>query len=368
VLTPGTTKFPIQATSWTKVKGKRIQSDATLEEVKARTNRARMVMRPIQGDQNPQSSWMLVRPKVSKAAEAILGVSSARYDAHEGVNTALNGVYWVEVLSKEPNGLMVQNLSTIGRKKVKAVTKVVDPEFVYPMARGRDVKKWAAFPSCHIIIPTDENGTQLDTSRMRVKYAMTYEFFEEFFQDLVTRGGEPYKSKLEPYRRTEAKLEQSKAPPFYWIFNVSPSLAPYKVAWKEIAGKISGKGEFSVAVIPPFEDRWLGIKPIICDHKLMIIPLYDEKEAYYVAAILNSSIVRAAVKGYTIETTMDTHITKHIRVPGFDGENPLHLQLAELSESAHELARKNEVSKLAKVERQLDKLVARVYADTEAQH
>jgi hypothetical protein len=70
----------------------------------------------------------------------------------------------------------------------------------------------------------------------------------------------------------------------------------------------------------------------------MIIPFYDEKEAYYVAAILNSSTVRAAVKGYTIETMMDTHITRHIRVPDFDTQNPLYLQLAELSENAHELA------------------------------
>jgi len=348
VLTSGTTKFPIQATSWTKLKDKRIQSDTSLEEVKARTTRTRMVMRPIQGEQKPESSWMLVSSKAGKAMEPVLGASSSKYDAHAGVFTGLNSAYWVEVLSMEPNGLLVRNLHQVGRKKVKPVTRVVEPEFVYQMVRGRDVKKWVCYPSGHILVPHDSNtGGPIDKQTMLTRYYKAYEFLQEFEQDMEARAIHKLWGKRNP---------------FYAVYDIGGySFAPFKVAWKEIAGKISGKGEFSVVVIPPFEDRRLGIKPVICDHKLMIIPFYDEKEAYYVAAILNSSTVRAAVRGYTIETTMDTHITRHIRVPDFDRENPLHIQLAELSETAHELARENEAAKLTKVEKQIDKLVAGVY-------
>jgi hypothetical protein len=347
VLTPGTTQFPVPCESWTKTKGARINSSTSLEEVKKQTSKTNMVMRPIQGDQKPESSWLMAPHKVSEAARGILG-ESPKYEAHAGVFTGLNSVYWVEVLSEEPNGLVIRNQNSIGRKRVKSVTKAVESQFVYPLVRGRDVKKWFSQPSGYIVIPHDpKTGDPIDKQTIRTHYAKVHEFLGEFENDLETRAIH----KLWGTRR-----------PFYSLYDIARySFRAYKVAWKEIAGKISGKGEFSVAVIPPFKDKWLGIKPIICDHKLMIIPFENENEAYYVAGILNSSIVRATVRGYTIETTMDTHITRHIRVPDFDTKNPLHLKLAELSKLAHELASKNQDSKIRKVEREIDRLVAQLY-------
>ena len=55
------------------------------------------------------------------------------------------------------------------------------------------------------------------------------------------------------------------SPPFYWIFNIKESLSPYKVVWKEIAGKISGKGQFMASVVPPLQDPNGKMRPIIPD-------------------------------------------------------------------------------------------------------
>ncbi|HEX5978874.1 MAG TPA: hypothetical protein VFY68_16440, partial [Nitrososphaeraceae archaeon] len=50
-----------------------------------------------------------------------------------------------------------------------------------------------------------------------------------------------FKSQLEPYRKKRIDVAESMAAPFYWLFNMRQSLSPYKVVWKEIAGRISGK-------------------------------------------------------------------------------------------------------------------------------
>jgi len=63
---------------------------------------------------------------------------------------------------------------------------------------------------------------------------------------------------------------------------------------------------------------------------------------------------------------MGTHITRHVRVPDFNVRDPLHLKLAEFSQIAHQLAARNESAKLAKVEKKIDGVVAKVYGQGKA--
>lgn len=235
---------------------------------------------------------------------------------------------------------MIENLQDIGKKKVRRIKIIIEPDCIYPLLRGQDHKKWYTKSLSNIIIPTDNEGNTISHSKLKSNFPRTYQYFLNFSSDLINRGGEPYTSKLEKYRK-EAMVEAEKnSPPFYWLFNVEPSLMPYKVMWKEISGKISGKGQFSVAVVSPIYDEMQGYKVVIPDHKLMLIPLKDEDEAHYIASILNSSLTRLIVAGYTIETGMDTHVVKHIKITKFDPNNTLHSNLVFLSKKAHEYARK----------------------------
>ena len=207
---------------------------------------------------------------------------------------------------------------------------------------------------------------------MKLKYPKAWEYFFNFLNDLVKRGGEPYKSKLAPYRKKEFRVAEKISPPFYWLFNFAPSLSPYKVVWKYIAGKISGKAEFSTAVLESADDEFIGNKIIIPNEKLMLVPLIDKTEAYYVSAVLNSSIVRLTVAAYVIETAISTHILNRIKVQEFDSNNPIHIKLSELSKSAHEIAkqiydekREELKSELDNIENEIDDLVAKLYKITE---
>ncbi len=350
--------------------GKQIDPDTPLEEVIKTTRRYEIVMVPLMPN-DPASPWMQVTPNTVNAVRKVIS-GGQHYEAYEGVNTALNQVYYVKVLGRAPDGmLIVTNPPESGQKKrVKQVEVKVEPDLVYPLIRGEDVKKWyVEFKDRYIILPLDSEGNSLSPTTMRSKYPNAYSYFYQFFNDLISRGGEPYKSKLKPYKNLPLEKAEKLAPPFYWVFNASPSLAPYKVVWKEITGS------FACAVVEPIDE-----KPVVPDHKLMLVEAESPDEAYYIAGVLNSVIARSIIESYTCVTERETHILDVIKVPKFNPNTNLHKKIAELSRRAHELARCiyasskpsycagiNAENELRKVEDEIDKAVAELYGISESE-
>jgi hypothetical protein len=164
------------------------------------------------------------------------------------------------------------------------------------------------------------------------------------------------------------------------VYGIGPyTFTPYKVVWKNISGEISGKAEFSCAIIADIENRFLGRKTAIPNLKLMFVPLQREEEAHYLCGVLNSMPVRTIVASYVIETGISTHVLDVIRPPKFDSDNDLHKKIAELSKKAHELARyiyadvkpnycktiKDAEQELKSIERKLDLAVAQLFGLSE---
>ena len=355
--------------------GKKIDPNTSLDEVKKITkSHENLVMVPLIPN-DPTSPWMQVKPNIINSIIKIIN-GNRYYEAYAGVYTALNQIYYVKVLEKTPDGmLIITNPPESGqKKKVKQIEAKVEPDLIYPLIRGRDVKKWyIEFKDRYIILPSDSKSNNLDPTTMRIKYPNAYNYFYQFFNDLINRGGEPYKSKLKLYKNLPLERADKLGPPFYWVFNVSPSLAPYKVVWRYIAGAISGKASsFSCAVLSLIDN-----KIAIPNEKLMLIPFENLYEAYYVSGILNSVIVRTIISSYVIETEISTHITEVIKIPKFDPNNNLHKKIAELSERAHELAKCiysnnkpdyckniNAEKELKKVEDEIDLAVTELYGIT----
>jgi methylase of polypeptide subunit release factors len=367
----GETEFPIPCVMWNNPRSRGMPQEAELEEVKKTTKQFDMILAPIRkGKANVNMPWMITG---ENAYDTMLKVmKSSRYRAHAGVYTGVNSAYWITIESKQAAGILIKNLATIGKRKVKEIKTIIEPELIYPLVRGQDHKAWHVTPSGYILIPTDDKGKTLSHSELKIEYSKTYQYFLNFLEDLANRGGQPYKSKLETYRKKPIDEAERKAPPFYWLFNVAPALAPYKVMWKYVAGKISGKGEFSVAVAEPVEDEHLGKKVIIPNEKLMLIPFDDRDEAHYVASVLNSSVAQLIVMGYTIETAISTHVVKNVYVPKFNPKDKVYLRLAELSKKAHALAKRYYEQKdleaqeeLKEVEVEVDKAVAGLYGITD---
>ena len=142
----------------------------------------------------------------------------------------------------------------------------------------------------------------------------------------------------------------------YWsMFNVSRfTFSQWKVVWREQASA------FTAAVIGPWERR-----PVVPDHKLMMVELDSSEEAFYLCGALNSSPTRLAVSAYAIQIQMNTHILQNIAIPKFARGNRTHFHLAELSEAAHKAAASNEITELKKLEEEIDRITARLWGLSE---
>ncbi len=336
------TRYPVPYTLWGKGTGRaRVNIDKPLDEVLAETTRANLWAQPVDSS-NPTSPWMTARKAALKALEKV--VLPAEYRAREGANTGgANGVYWLRIVGKRPDGvLLVENLN-IGKRKVSEVQASIESDLVYPLLRGRDVNKWHAACSANMLLVQDPNKRiGYDEGWLKVEYPLTYSYLRQFKADLAKR-----------------KSSSIPSEPFYSIFGVgSYTLAPHKVVWREVAHNLT------TAVVSTSCSDELGEKVVIPDHTIVYIPCHSQEEAHYLSALLNSSPAGLVVRGY-VALHPSPHILKHIAVPRFDTGNPIHTRLAALSQQAHQLAAAGDEAGLTAVEAQVDEAAAELWGITE---
>jgi len=327
--------------------------EAELDEVKNRTKRFEMIFAPIKSGK-PDSPWMIITEGGYGAIQKALGKSE--YVANEGVNTrGANAVFYVKILQAQGDLVMIRNDLEEGKTKYRESRRAVETSLVFPLLGGEDVKRWYCQSSDYILMPHDESsGTVIKEDTLKTQYWNAFRFLLDFQDALATRKfyGKSIKGKF----------------PFYALFQVNTkTFSPYKVVWKSIAGRISGKPEFDSAVVTPIENGPLGAKVVIPNTTLVFIPFASPIEAFYCAAILNSSLMKLVVASYTIETRIPPNITENVFIPQFDSRNPLHQRLGELSESAHNSVREKKTGlkeRLETVEREIDETVAKLYGIT----
>jgi len=341
----GETRYPVPYSCWYKPGGGSVvPEDLTLEEIAREKIAAyrRFVARPVD-EKDPTSPWITGRPQALKAVKKILGISD--YQAKAGVCTWLNGVYWLEIVGQRPDGLVVvSNLSESAKRDVENVQAAIEPDLLYPLLRGRDVGRWQAQPSAYILMVQDPQKRRgYDPDWLAENYPKTYAYLKRFEAELRSRSG---------YQRYFSESD-----PFYSMFNVGDyTFAPYKVVWREQAASLTA------AVTEPLEDN-----VVVPDHKLMLVDFQDRSEAHYVCAALNSSPTRFVVQSYGVTIQMDTHVLENVRIPRYDPTNPIHRQLAALSQQAHEATTAGDTARVREIEAEIDRLAAQLWGLTEAE-
>lgn len=339
------TKYPVPYNYWVKkVKGKGIADDLSLDEITQIATYRKFYAEPVNED-DPTSPWITGRPKALRAVRKVIGQSD--YIAHEGVNSGgANAIYWVDIVSKRPDRLVVTSNITEGAKRqVESIQSAVEPDLLYPLLRGRDVKRWKAEPSAYIIMAQDPIKRRgIAEEKMKTKYPKTYLYLKRF--EGVLRERPAYKRYFTRKNKANQTIETG---PFYSMFDVGDyTFAPYKVVWRYIATDFICSAVGSV-------DK----KPIIPNEKLMLVNCNDEKEAYYLCGICNSLPSRFVVISYGVGTQLAPHILKNIRIPKFDPKNTLHLRLAELSKKTHELAKTD--GDILTIETEINKLAGQIW-------
>lgn len=343
------TEYPLAYTSWHKtLAGKSIPPDASLREVQEEfTETERLVAMPVDRD-DPTSPWLTVTAELAEPITKVLGGCS--YRAHEGVNSGgANAVYWLKSVEPRPGGLVVvRNLRKGAKRQVDQVEVAIEPDLLFALIRGRDVARWKAEPSAHIILaqdPLERRG--IDVARMQEDYPRTYAYLKKFERPLRERAA---------YKRYFTRKGKGgrvvSTGPFYSMFDVGDyTLAPWKVVWKYIAT------QFTSAVIGSMEVAG-DLRPILPNEKLMLVGLDSEKEAHYLCAVLNSIPSRIAVQGFMISTQIAPHVLSRLRIPAYDSNNEIHESLAEASAEAHSAAARGNLSQVREVEETIDRLSA----------
>ncbi len=289
------------------------------------------------------SAWITARQKALHALQNVLGNSP--YSAHAGSYSGANGIYWVEIIGTRPGGLaIVTNITEGNKRRVPDTQATVEFDLLYPLLRGRDVNRWIAIPSTHILItqdPVTRRGIAAEI--MEREYPKAHSYLSKFEGILRSRAA---------FRRYFKETD-----PYWSMFNVSTfTFAPWKVVWREQAS------EFTAAVAGPFSN-----KPVIPDHKLMMVEASSREEAYYLCAVLNSTPTRFAVKAYTVQIQMNTHILDNVAVPKFSPKKILHKKIAELSEVAHKTASEGNTAEVKRIEEEIDHWVAKLWNLTDEQ-
>jgi SAM-dependent methyltransferase len=329
------TEFPIETEMWRPNKPIKVHYD--LYKVMKKSRTFRMKFYPM-SEFDVRTPWFMLTEKAFKGINKAIGESD--YKAHEGVNTGLNGAYWVEVIEKRDELSFVRNLYDIGKIKVPKLEEWIEDDLVFPLVRGRDIKDFVATPSGSIILPHDINGKCLEEDKMKGFYPNAYSFFLRLKSQLTNRS--IYKL-------------WGKYGLFYALFDISDySLSKYKVAFPHVSGRVSGKAEFKAGLIEPTSE-----KIVIPDKSCIFIPTDDYEEALYLLGILNSSIARLIVSSYSIETHIAPDIMNVIRVKRYDRNNEKHRIIIKLvGKIRREVVLKNDVTELLS---ELNQQVANLY-------
>lgn len=328
----------------------RIDQDESLVDVLKGTRKVELRAVPVEPGK-ASSPWLTAGKKALTGIQKV--IAKSEYRAFEGVNTGgLTGCFWIRVIQEQKDGsLLIENLYDVGKIKVEPVSTSLEPDLVYPLLRGRDVLRWRALPSAHIILAQDPQvGKGIAESEMK-RLPRTYAYLRRFEGDRkrpergTLRGRALYKQYFDP------------SDPFYSMYNVGPStLAKWKVMWPEVGHTVRA------GVCGP--QKLNAEKPALPDHTIVAVACDSGEEAHYICALLNSAPAQSAASGYIV-LHPSPHIMEHIGIKIFDSKNPEQRRLSELSKACHAATIKGDTEKIESLEAEIDKAAAELWGITD---
>ncbi len=336
-------KYPVDYVLWRA--NEPVYTSDTLDEVKKKTERYKLAGEPVNKVQNgfQTDRWLTARRKAIRALRKFTGnVFKPAYQANEGSNTGgANGVYWLSI--DEAAGkkyVFVSNYLKGAKRKVRAYTGYkIEKELLYPLLRGRDIARWNAAPSLHILMVQDP--------QKRVGYS------EEWLQDMAPLTF----AWLKQFKKELLERKSSVVPkdPFYSMYGIGETtFIPFKVVWSEIAHTLNA------AVISSVMDKYLDERVTVPDHTAVFIPAKTEPEAHYLCALLNSTPAQLAATAYIV-LHPDPHIITRITLPKYDPKNETHKALAAASKTAHRAAARGKDNQVREAEEEIDQLAAEIW-------
>lgn len=335
------TSYPVPYILWEKRADLRklaFNGYSELREVKSQVTLIRQKAMPAAAD-DLTSIWLTADENQLESLNKVLGKND--YKARTGVFTGgANAVYWLNVNKKDGDKIEITNIVERAKRKSEKVTKSIEPDYVFPMLKGSNVRKWNITYDTYLLCPhTSETKMRpVAQSILQEEVPETFDYLKYFKEDLDGRKG---------FAGWEKEIQQQE---FQAILRIGEyTFSKYKVIWKYIAS------EFVCAVISNVDDKYLGNKMILPNEKIMYVSFDDEDEAYYLCGILSSTLVANCVKSYMNPTSISAHVLDKLYIPTFDKNNYDHIAIARECKEGH-----GQKDITGYIER-IDAIVSRIY-------
>lgn len=286
------------------------------------------------------SLWITTDAESMESMKKVLGTND--YRARTGVFTGgANAVYWLNVNgTSKDDTISITNIVERAKRKSEQITTDVEKDFVFPMLKGSNVRKWNISYDTYLLCPhtADTKMWPVPQDDLTKIAPLTMDYLLHFKEDLDGRNG---------FAGWEKEIQQQE---FHAILRIGDyTFSKYKVIWKYIAS------EFICAVISSVKDKYLGEKPILPNEKIMYVSTDDETEAYYLCGVLSSTVVAECVKSYMNPTSISAHVLNKLNIPAYDEGNELHRQISQLCKAGHG---KDNIAEYIK---KIDELVGQLY-------
>lgn len=335
------TTYPIPYILWKKrddLKKLAFNGYSELRQVKSQMALIRQKAMPTVED-DLTSIWLTADENELESMNKVLGRND--YKARTGVFTGgANAVYWLNVNKKDGEKIEISNIVERAKRKAEKITKSIEPDYVFPMLKGSNVRKWNITYDTYLLCPHTAETKMWPVAQnvLQEEVPDTFEYLQYFKEDLDGRKG---------FAGWEKEIQQQE---FQAILRIGEyTFSKYKVIWKYIAS------EFVCAVISNVDDEFLGNKMILPNEKIMYVSFDEEDEAYYLCGILSSTLVANCVESYMNPTSISAHVLDKLYIPTFDKNNDDHIAIAKTCKEGH-----GQKDITGYIER-IDSIVARVY-------
>lgn len=335
------TCYPVPYILWRKrddLKKLSFNGYSELREVKSQMTLIRQKAMPAVED-DLTSIWLTADENELESMNKVLGKNE--YKARTGVFTGgANAVYWLNVNKKDGEKVEISNIVERAKRKAEKITKSIEPDYVFPMLKGSNVRKWNITYDTYLLCPHTAETKMWPVAQTTLSKEVpdTFDYLMHFKDDLDGRKG---------FAGWEKEIQKQE---FQAILRIGEyTFSNYKVIWKYIAS------EFVCAVISNVEDEFLGNKMILPNEKIMYVSFDEEDEAYYLCGILSSTLVANCVKSYMNPTSISAHVLDKLYIPTFDRDNNDHMAIVRECKNGHGQC---DISEYIK---RIDEIVARIY-------
>jgi type I restriction-modification system DNA methylase subunit len=334
------TEYPVPYIVWFKKKGVgKIATDRLLDEVLPLLHKKKYNAKPIGSD---IGAW---QTQIEKQGSVLIIEGGNTYKAHRGTAIDPYGVFWLKVKQvKSDDTLLINNLVEHSRRDIPEKEAVIEKDLVYPGLRGSDIARWQATYQIYVLITHPESQQPYSEEVMKRKWPRTFNYLTQFRDILVDRG--VYKH-----------FHEKSGNPFYGQRDFGTyTFSNFKVVWKRMSNDIFA------AVVSDIKTPY-GYKKIIPLDTTSFFATYNESEAHYLCAIINSKPVRDFIKSFSSAGRGfgTPSVMEHVGISKFDPKNTLHQKLSEISKKCHQLKAEGKEKEIEKLERENDKLVRSLF-------